>query len=75
MFVQAVGRSTLGLAYGLGVAEALVAPAMPSTTARAGGIFMPIIDSLSRAAGSEPGTLFAAAVLIEIAHQGLVATA
>jgi divalent anion:Na+ symporter, DASS family len=56
LFVRAFGSSTLGLAYGLTVAEAVLAPAMPSTTARAGGIFMPIIDSLARDAGSEPGT-------------------
>ena len=55
MFVRAAGKSTLGLAYGLSIAEALLAPAMPSTTARAGGIFMPIINSLSLASGSEPG--------------------
>ena len=55
MFVRAFGGSTLGLAYGLAAAEAVVAPAMPSTTARAGGIFLPIIDSLARAAGSLPG--------------------
>jgi divalent anion:Na+ symporter, DASS family len=54
LFVKAVGRSTLGLAYGLSVAEVLIAPAMPSTTARAGGIFMPIINSLSLSAGSKP---------------------
>ncbi len=42
----------------LSVAEALIAPAMPSTTARAGGIFMPIINSLSLASGSKPGANF-----------------
>ena len=55
LFVRAFGSSTLGLAYGLAAAEAVVAPAMPSTTARSGGIFLPIIDSLARAAGSLPG--------------------
>ncbi|KAL6754020.1 2-oxoglutarate/malate translocator [Haematococcus lacustris] len=55
LFVRAMGKSTLGLSYGLNVAEALLAPAMPSTSARAGGIFMPIIKSLSQAAGSNPG--------------------
>lgn len=54
MFVKAMGKSTLGLALGLNVAEAALAPAMPSTSARAGGIFMPIISSLSIAAGSLP---------------------
>jgi DASS family divalent anion:Na+ symporter len=52
--VAGFGQSTLGLAYALSVAETLVAPAMPSTTARAGGIFMPIIKFLAKAAGSEP---------------------
>lgn len=55
LFVKLMGKSTLGLAYGLVIAEGIIAPAMPSTSARAGGIFMPIIKSLSEAAGSYPG--------------------
>ncbi|EFJ52818.1 hypothetical protein VOLCADRAFT_86172 [Volvox carteri f. nagariensis] len=55
LFVRALGRSTLGLSFGLNVAEALMAPAMPSTSARAGGIFVPIIKSLAASVGSEPG--------------------
>ncbi len=54
IFVKFFGKSTLGLAYGLSFAEMLIAPAMPSTTARAGGIFMPIINSLSLSAESKP---------------------
>ncbi|KAJ7968257.1 Dicarboxylate transporter 2.1, chloroplastic [Quillaja saponaria] len=54
-FVKLLGKSTLGLSYGLTISEALIAPAMPSTTARAGGVFLPIIKSLSLSAGSEPG--------------------
>lgn len=50
-----LGKSTLGLSYGLTFSEALIAPAMPSTTARAGGVFLPIIKSLSLSAGSKPG--------------------
>ncbi|KAK1385939.1 dicarboxylate transporter 2.1, chloroplastic [Heracleum sosnowskyi] len=53
-FVKWLGKSTLGLSYGLTLSEALIAPAMPSTTARAGGVFLPIIKSLSLSAGSEP---------------------
>jgi len=53
-FVKLLGKSTLGLSYGLVVSEALLAPAMPSTTARAGGVFLPIISSLSLSAGSRP---------------------
>ena len=54
-FVKTMGKSTLGLAYGLSISEALLAPAMPSTTARAGGVYLPIIKSLAKNAGSEPG--------------------
>lgn len=55
LFVAALGRSTLGLSYGLVLAETAIAPAMPSTTARAGGVFLPIISSLAKQAGSLPG--------------------
>eukprot|EP00884_Botryococcus_braunii_P000763 jgi/Botrbrau1/10688/Bobra.139_2s0018.1 len=75
VFVKLCGKSTLGLAYGLSFAEALIAPAMPSTTARAGGIFMPIIDSLSRTAGSIPGTPSAkklGSFLVQAQFQGSV---
>ncbi|CAI5468183.1 unnamed protein product [Closterium sp. Yama58-4] len=54
LFVKWFGSSTLGLSYGLAASEALLAPAMPSTTARAGGVFLPIIDSLSKRFDSRP---------------------
>ena len=54
-FVKWLGKSTLGLSYGLTFSEILIAPAMPSTTARAGGIYLPIIKSLSLSVGSKPG--------------------
>lgn len=54
-FVKWLGKSTLGLSYGLTLSEALIAPAMPSATARAGGVFLPIIKSLSVSTGSMPG--------------------
>ncbi|KAE8820369.1 dicarboxylate transporter 2.1, chloroplastic-like [Hordeum vulgare] len=53
-FIKWLGGSTLGLSYGLTVSEACIAPAMPSTTARAGGVFLPIIKSLALSAGSKP---------------------
>ncbi|GMH38397.1 hypothetical protein BSKO_06281 [Bryopsis sp. KO-2023] len=55
LFVKVFGGSTLGLSYGLNLAEGIVSPAMPSTTARAGGIFMPIMKSVSENASSMPG--------------------
>ncbi|MCH9811146.1 anion permease [bacterium] len=49
------GKSTLGLAYSLVFTEFLIGPAIPSVTARSGGIFFPIVESLSKAFGSHPG--------------------
>lgn len=54
-FVRALGSSPLGLAYGLVLAETALAPAMPSSAARAGAVFSPVISSVSRASGSLPG--------------------
>ncbi|MED6119056.1 dityrosine synthesis enzyme [Stylosanthes scabra] len=54
-FVSLFGSSTLGLGYSLVFSEALLAPAIPSVSARAGGIFLPLVKSLCAACGSNPG--------------------
>ena len=54
IFIKLFGRKTLGLSYSLVLSEFILSPAMPSNTARAGGIFYPIIRSLCSAYGSEP---------------------
>ncbi|KAK4490390.1 hypothetical protein RD792_001066 [Penstemon davidsonii] len=54
LFVRWLGKSTLGLSYGLVLGEAAISPAMPSSTARAGGIFLPIIKSLALGVDSKP---------------------
>lgn len=54
-FMALLGRRTLGLSYGLAATDLVLAPAMPSNTARGGGIIMPIMASLARAYGSKPG--------------------
>nr|WMQ58783.1 dicarboxylate transporter 1 [Lilium hybrid cultivar] len=53
--VSLFGASSLGLGYALVFGEALLAPAIPSVAARAGGIFLPIIKSLCAACGSAAG--------------------
>lgn len=53
-FVKLLGKSTLGLAYGLAICEVVICPAVPSSTARAGGIFLPIIKSLAISLDSQP---------------------
>ena len=52
--VSVFGKTTLGLAYSLVFAEALLAPAIPSVAARAGGIFFPLVKALCLACGSDP---------------------
>jgi len=54
LIVRAFGKTTLGLTYSLVAAEALLAPAIPSVAARAGGIFMPLAKALCLACGSDP---------------------
>ncbi len=54
-FMALLGKRTLGLSYGLAATDLVLAPAIPSNTARGGGIVMPIMASLARAYGSHPG--------------------
>lgn len=50
--VVRLGRTTLGLAYALCAADFVLAPFVPSNTARGGGILAPIMDALARVLGS-----------------------
>ncbi|HQU09481.1 MAG TPA: SLC13 family permease, partial [Opitutales bacterium] len=52
LFIRAIGKHTLGLGYGLAMTDLAIAPVMPSTTARCGGIIMPILQSINHALGS-----------------------
>ncbi len=52
MFLYVFGRSPVGLAYGFMASDLMMAPVIPSSTARAGGVLMPIIRSLSHTLGS-----------------------
>lgn len=52
--VKKVGGTTLGLAYGLNAAEGIIAAGMPSSAARAAGLFYPIVQSVAKATGSDP---------------------
>jgi divalent anion:Na+ symporter, DASS family len=47
-----MGRRTIGLGYGLAITELVVAPAMPSITARAGGVLLPITRAIAEILGS-----------------------
>ena len=49
------GGSALGIAYSLGLADLILAPAMPSVTARSGGIVLPVAKSINMVLDSELG--------------------
>ena len=54
LFIRIFGKSSLGLAYGLGLADMCLAPAIPSNTARGGGIIYPIMKSMAISFDSVP---------------------
>ena len=51
-FLRVLGKRSLGLAYGFVAADLVLAPAIPSNTARAGGVIHPILKSLCASLGS-----------------------
>lgn len=53
--VKIFGDSTLKLAYTFVLSDTIMSPAMPSNTARIGGILYPVVRSLCSAFKSEPG--------------------
>jgi divalent anion:Na+ symporter, DASS family len=52
--VKAFGRTTVGLGYSIVAADLVLAPLIPSNTARAGGVIFPILQSLTRVIAPEP---------------------
>ena len=76
-FMRVLGQRSLGLAYGLVATDLVLAPAIPSNTARAGGVIYPILRSLcvSLDSAAEHGTeRRIAAFLTVTAYQGVVVT-
>lgn len=55
LIMRSFGDSTLKLAYSLAISDVIIGPATPSNTARAGGVFFPIVESLCAAFDSHPG--------------------
>jgi len=54
-FIGRFGRTSLTLGYSIAVSDLVLAPFVPSDTARGGGIIAPIVHGVARALGSEPG--------------------
>ena len=55
LFIKQFARTPLSLGYSVAGANLLLAPFIPSDTARGGGVIFPITRSLCAAFGSEPG--------------------
>lgn len=55
LFIALLGRRSLGIGIGLVATDLILAPAVPSNTARAGGVVFPVFRSIALAYGSEPG--------------------
>lgn len=53
-FTALLGKSSLGLAYGVLMTDLMLAPAIPSVTGRIGGIIFPILKSISTSYQSLP---------------------
>ncbi len=54
-FIERFGRTPLRLGYALAGADLVLAPFIPSDTARGGGVIFPVTRSVATAFGSEPG--------------------
>jgi DASS family divalent anion:Na+ symporter len=52
LFMAALGKNSLGLSYGLIATDLVLAPAIPSNTARSGGVIFPILRSVAEAYSS-----------------------
>ena len=56
LFINRFGRNSLTLGYSISVSDLVLAPFVPSDTARGGGIISPITGSVAEALGSQPGS-------------------
>ncbi|MBS0624318.1 MAG: anion permease [Verrucomicrobia bacterium] len=76
-FVSIFGKRTLGLSYGLLLSELILAPAIPSVTARTGGIIYPVAKGIAQSFGSDPAKGTARLIgsfLMKSAYQGSIIT-
>lgn len=55
LVMRAFGDSSLKLVYSIAISDVIIGPAIPSNSARAGGLVFPIVASLAEAFNSQPG--------------------
>ena len=76
-FMKILGKSTLGLGYGMVATDLILSPTIPSVTARSGGLVFPILKSLCNTFQKEAQHSKAKstpAFLTVIAYQGSAVT-
>lgn len=54
-FISKFGNRMIGVAYGIALADTIIAPGIPSASARGGGIMYPIMQSIADTYDSKPG--------------------
>ncbi|KAI9340954.1 Sodium/sulfate symporter [Pilaira anomala] len=54
IMIRSFGKRVIGLAYAILLSELLLAPFVPSNTARGGGIVLPVVQSIATTLGSTP---------------------
>ena len=52
--MKLLGKNSLGLGYGIALTDLVIAPMIPSMTARSGGVIYPVVTSLAKVFNSEP---------------------
>lgn len=76
-FMYLLGKKTLGLGYGIVASDLILAPAIPSSTARSGGVILPIIKALAQTFNSkanDPSSRLMGNYLIKVAMQSSCVT-
>jgi L-tartrate/succinate antiporter len=54
LMIRAMGKRTLGLGYAIAISDLVLAPFMPSNTARSAGTIFPVIRNIPELFGSRP---------------------
>lgn len=73
-FISLFGGTPLGLSYGLLLSSACMSPLIPSTTARTGGIILPVLQSIIRAIGGGVESKKMASYLTLVVFHGSIIT-
>ncbi len=56
-FIEILGKTPIGLSYGLILTELILSPAIPSASARGGGLLYPIVKSVANSYDSREGPI------------------